>query len=68
MGLSNGQICICGSALGDQDEGVCNLGCLEDELQLCGGVDSISVFTVGMFKFVYCLESEGVMSCCFTKT
>eukprot|EP00057_Strongylocentrotus_purpuratus_P015196 XP_011669670.1 PREDICTED: kremen protein 1-like isoform X2 [Strongylocentrotus purpuratus] len=49
MGLTNGQICICGSALGDQDEGVCNLGSLEEELQLCGGVDSISVFAVDGF-------------------
>eukprot|EP00057_Strongylocentrotus_purpuratus_P012585 XP_011667059.1 PREDICTED: uncharacterized protein in LEU2 3'region isoform X2 [Strongylocentrotus purpuratus] len=49
MGLTNGQICICGSALDDQGKGVCDLGCLEDELQLCGGVDSISVFAVGGF-------------------
>eukprot|EP00057_Strongylocentrotus_purpuratus_P014108 XP_011668582.1 PREDICTED: uncharacterized protein LOC105440303 [Strongylocentrotus purpuratus] len=45
LGLTNNQDCICGSELGDRSlVGVCDLGCQGDDLQLCGGVNAISVY------------------------
>ncbi|XP_030832229.1 WSC domain-containing protein ARB_07870-like [Strongylocentrotus purpuratus] len=45
LGLTNNQDCICGSVLGDRSlVGVCDLGCQGDDLQLCGGVNAISVY------------------------
>ncbi|XP_041463915.1 uncharacterized protein LOC121414935 [Lytechinus variegatus] len=48
LGLTKGQDCICGSTLGDRSlEGDCDLGCQEDDLQICGGSNSISVYNGG---------------------
>ncbi|XP_041463910.1 uncharacterized protein in LEU2 3'region-like [Lytechinus variegatus] len=47
LGLTKGQDCICGSTLGDRSlEGDCDLGCQGDDLQICGGSNSISVYNV----------------------
>nr|XP_054755677.1 uncharacterized protein LOC129261649 [Lytechinus pictus] len=47
LGLTKDQDCICGSTLGDRSlVGDCDLGCQGDDLQICGGSTSISVYNV----------------------